>query len=116
MSAKFELTKSPNGEFHFHLKAANGEIILTSQLYKSKAAALNGIESVKANAAHEERYERKVDHAGQPRFNLKAANHEVIGSSQGYHDTESRDHGIAAVKADAAEAPVVDETEAVAAK
>jgi uncharacterized protein len=113
MSAKFEITKSSNGEFHFHLKAGNGEIILTSQLYKSKAAALNGVESVRANAPHEERYERKEDHSGHPRFNLKAANHEVIGSSQAYHSTESRERGIASVKADAAKADVVDTTEAV---
>lgn len=111
MSAKFELTKSPNGEFHFHLKAPNGQIILTSQEYKSKAAALNGIESVKTNAPHDERYERKVDHAGKPRFNLKAANHEVIGSSQGYSSEEARENGIAAVKTDAPAAHVVDETE-----
>ena len=110
MSAKFEVTKSPNGEFHFHLKAANGQIILTSQEYKSKAAAENGIESVKTNAPHDERYERKVDHAGHFRFNLKAANHEVIGSSQGYKEEEGREKGIAAVKADAPIAPVVDET------
>ena len=110
MSAKFEVTKSPNGEFHFHLKAANGQIILTSELYKSKESALHGIQSVKVNAPHDERYERKVDHAGHPRFNLKAANHEVIGSSQGYSSEEAREEGIAAVKADAPEAAVVDET------
>lgn len=111
MSAKFELTKSPNGEFHFHLKAPNGQIILTSQLYKSKAAALHGIESVKTNAPKDEHYERKVDHAGHPRFNLKAANHEVIGSSQGYSSEEAREHGITAVKNDAPGAHVVDEAE-----
>ena len=110
MSAKFELTKSPNGEFHFHLKAANGQIILTSELYKAKASALNGIESVKHNAHLDERYERKLDHAGHPRFNLKAANHEVIGSSQGYSSEEAREEGIASVKAHAAEAEIVDET------
>ena len=111
MSAKFEVTKSPNGEFHFHLKAANGQVILTSELYKAKASALNGIESVKHNAPHDERYERKEDHAGHPRFNLKAANHEVIGSSQGYHSVEAREEGIAAIKADAPIAEVVDLTE-----
>lgn len=48
--AKFELKKAKNGQFHFNLKAGNGQIIATSEMYTSKAAALNGIESIKKNA------------------------------------------------------------------
>lgn len=48
--AKFELTKTPKGEFRFVLKASNGQVILTSETYKDKASAKNGIESVKKNA------------------------------------------------------------------
>lgn len=48
--AKFELKKAKNGQFHFNLKAGNGQIIATSEMYMSKAAALNGIESIKKNA------------------------------------------------------------------
>ncbi|KQH79998.1 hypothetical protein AO501_07530 [Mycobacterium gordonae] len=51
MAAKFEITKDKAGEYRFHLKAANGEIIAASQGYESKAGATKGIESVKANAA-----------------------------------------------------------------
>ena len=51
MAGKFVLTKGKSGQYHFNLKAGNGEIIATSESYKSKAAALNGIESVKKNAA-----------------------------------------------------------------
>jgi uncharacterized protein len=51
MAAKFEIFKSKSGDFRFHLKAANGEIIASGQGYKSKAAAEKGIESVKTNAA-----------------------------------------------------------------
>jgi uncharacterized protein YegP (UPF0339 family) len=47
---KFELKKTSNGQFRFNLKASNGQIIATSESYKTKAAALNGIESVKKNA------------------------------------------------------------------
>ncbi|MEQ1737512.1 MAG: YegP family protein [Rhodoglobus sp.] len=54
MAAKFELKKSSNGQFHFNLKAGNGEIIATSEMYNSKDAAKNGIESVKNNAADAE--------------------------------------------------------------
>jgi len=50
MPAKFEVKSTSNGEFRFNLKAGNGEVIATSESYKTKAAALNGVESVKKNA------------------------------------------------------------------
>lgn len=51
MAAKFVVKETSNGQFRFNLKAGNGEIIATSENYTTKAAALKGIESVKANAA-----------------------------------------------------------------
>jgi len=51
MAAKFELKTAASGQIHFNLKAGNGEIIATSEMYESKAAALNGIDSVRRNAA-----------------------------------------------------------------
>jgi uncharacterized protein YegP (UPF0339 family) len=51
MAAKFDLKKAASGQFHFNLKAGNGEIIATSEMYESKSAALNGIDSVRRNAA-----------------------------------------------------------------
>ena len=51
MAGKFELKQLKNGQFLFNLKAGNGQIILTSEQYKAKAGALNGIESVRKNAA-----------------------------------------------------------------
>jgi uncharacterized protein len=50
MAAKFVLKKGSTGKFHFNLVATNGQVIATSEAYESKAAALNGIESVKRNA------------------------------------------------------------------
>ena len=111
MAGKFHLKHSSDGQFRFVLKAGNGEIILTSELYKAKASAINGIESVKKNAPLDERYDRKVDKAGHPRFNLKAANHEIIGTSESYSSEAARDNGIESVKKNAPEAEVVDETE-----
>ena len=51
MAAKFVVKKTSSGQFRFNLKAGNGEVIATSETYTTKAAALKGIESVKANAA-----------------------------------------------------------------
>jgi uncharacterized protein len=108
MAGKFELKKSNDGQFYFHLKAANGEIILVSERYKVKASAEHGIQSVKKNAVDDKHYERKQTQKGQPMFNLRAVNHEVIGTSESYSSAEARDAGIEAVKRDAPEAPVED--------
>src|SRR5262245_41322066 len=83
MSAKFEM-KHGGGQYMFNLKAANGEVILTSQMYKEKQGAVEGIASVKANASEDARFERKTAKNGQPFFVLKAANGETIGKSETY--------------------------------
>ena len=51
MAAKFVLKKGSAGKFSFSLVATNGQVIATSEAYESKASAVNGIESVKRNAA-----------------------------------------------------------------
>jgi uncharacterized protein len=51
MAAKFELFVDKGGEYRFNLKASNGQTIASSEGYSSKASAINGIESVKENAA-----------------------------------------------------------------
>lgn len=99
MAGWFELSNSSDGQFRFVLKAGNAEIILTSELYKQKASALNGIASVQKNSNLDERYERKEAKNGKPYFNLKAANHQVIGNSQMYASEAARDNGIKSVKA-----------------
>jgi uncharacterized protein YegP (UPF0339 family) len=110
MSAKFEIQKASDGHFHFHLKAANGEIIFSSQQYKAKASALSGIESVKANAAIDAHFERKVSHGEQPYFTLKASNGETVGSSQMYSSPTAMQKGIESVKSNAPTAVVEDLT------
>jgi uncharacterized protein YegP (UPF0339 family) len=110
MAGKYELKKAKDGEFFFHLKAGNGQIVLVSEMYKEKGSAENGIASVKKNASDDARYERKDTKNGHFMFNLKAANHQVIGTSQTYKTAESREEGIASVKANAPKAPVEDES------
>ena len=110
MAAKFELKKSKNGQYMFNLKAANGEVILTSETYHEKGSAEKGIVSVKANAANDKRYERKVAKKGQTYFTLIAANTLVIGMSEMYKSVSGRNNGIASVKKNAPGACVVDLT------
>ncbi|MCQ2115627.1 MAG: YegP family protein [Bacteroidales bacterium] len=105
---KFEVKVRKNGEFQFNLKATNGQVILTSEGYTTKAACMNGIESVKKNAPVEARYEIKVAKNGKPFFNLKATNGQVIGASQMYASERTMKAGIASVMKNAPEAPVVE--------
>lgn len=110
MSGWFELSKSSDGQFKFVLKAGNGEVVLTSELYKTRASADNGIASVRTNSPLDERFDKKVASNGKFYFNLKAGNHQVIGTSQMYATDQSRDKGIASVKNNGGTETVKDKT------
>jgi uncharacterized protein YegP (UPF0339 family) len=110
MSAQFELRQNQGGSFHFTLKAANGEKLLSSETYTSKPGALSGIASVKSNAPQDARYDRKTSKSGEPYFVLTAANGEPIGTSETYSSTGARDKGIEAIKRAAPDAQLDDLT------
>lgn len=112
MAAKFELKKGGSGQFMFNLKAGNGEVILTSELYTEKRSAEHGIDSVKANASDDSRYERKTAKNGQPFFVLKAMNGETLGKSEMYSSATAMENGVASVKKNAPSAAVDDKTAA----
>ncbi len=99
MAGWFELHQAKNGQFYFALKAGNAQTILSSEMYVTRAAAENGIASVQKNAAQADRYTKATANNGQFYFNLKAANHQIIGNSQMYADEAARDKGIASVQA-----------------
>ena len=98
MAGWYEVSQASDGQYRFVLKAGNGEVILTSELYKTKASAQNGLESVQKNSPEDNRYERLEAKNGKPYFNLKAANYQVIGTSQFYSSEQSREKGIESVK------------------
>ena len=106
MASKFEIKTAKDGQYYFTLKAGNGEVILTSQMYKAKAGAINGAESVKKNATDDDLYERKVSSADKPFFTLKAKNHQIIGKSGFYKSEAAMEKGIASVKKSATEARI----------
>ncbi len=106
MAGKFELRQSKNGGYYFNLKATNGQVILTSEHYESKAAALNGIESVKKNAGNADSYEHHSDKSNHPYFVLKAANGKEIGRSESYSSESALNNGIESVKKNAPDATV----------
>ncbi len=108
MAAKYELKKSPSGKFMFNLKAANGQIILTSELYNDKSGAKNGIKSVTKNGGNESNFVKKVAKNGQPYFVLAAQNKEIIGRSEMYNDASGMHKGIASVMRNATKARTVE--------
>ena len=110
MPGKFELNKAKDGKFTFNLKAVNGRVILTSQTYKSKAAAKNGIKSVCTNCAKDERFEQKTSKKGEPYFVLLGGNKQVIGNSEMYSNKTAMKNGIASVKKSAPDAKIEDLT------
>ncbi|MDH4056558.1 MAG: YegP family protein [Gammaproteobacteria bacterium] len=110
MAGKFECYKDKAGEFRFRLKAGNGETILSSEGYSSKSGCESGIASVKKNSSNPDRFEKTETAGGKFRFNLKASNGQVIGTSQNYASAATRDSGIKSVANSAPDAKVVEES------
>jgi hypothetical protein len=105
--AKFEVYQSgKNNEFRFRLKADNGQTILSSEGYTTKAACLNGIESVKKNSSDSKRFTKSTTPSNMFRFSVTAANSQIIGTSQNYKSEGGRDNGIESVKRNAVKAEI----------
>jgi uncharacterized protein YegP (UPF0339 family) len=98
MSGWYEIAKNDKGQYSFVLKAANSQVILRSEQYASKASAQGGVASVQTNSPREARYELATAKDGRFYFNLKAANSQVIGTSQMYTTEGARSTGIESVK------------------
>ena len=118
---KFEVKKVKTG-IKFNLKAGNGEVIATSEVYASEAACLKGIDSVRRccvgpvedqtvegfEKLKHPKFEVYTDKAGEFRFRLKAKNGQIIATSEGYKTMKSCKNGIASVQKNA-DSPVVEE-------
>ena len=116
---KFVMKETASG-FKFDLKAGNGEIIASSQVYAAEASCKNGIESVRTCCAGEvedqtvegfetlkhPKFEVYLDKAGEFRFRLKARNGEIIGTSEGYKAKAGCLNGIESVKKNAPDAEI----------
>ena len=110
--------------YKFDLKAGNGEVIATSEVYTAEKTCLNGIESVRKNAVEAKledqtvenfetvtnpKFEVYVDKAGEFRFRLKARNGEIIATGEGYKAKASCLNGIESIRKNAPDAAVVKE-------
>ena len=117
---KFVIRKVSSG-IKFDLKATNGQVIATSEVYESEAACKKGIESVRKNApiaafedqtaegfevATNPKFEMYQDKAGEFRFRLKARNGQIIATSEGYTTKNACENGVESVRKNAPEAAV----------
>ena len=120
---KFVIKQAKTG-YMFNLKAGNGEIIATSEVYSSLDACKNGVASVAKNApaaaledqtvegfATEKnpKFEVYADKRGEFRFRLKATNGQIIATGEGYKAKASCLKGIESIRKNAPEAAVVEE-------
>lgn len=120
---KFVVKKTNTG-IKFDLKATNGQVIATSEVYSSKDACLNGIASVTKNApvagvedqtqegyetVKNPKFEVYQDKAGEYRFRLTATNGQTIAVSEGYKQMDSCMNGIESVKKNVVDAETVEE-------
>lgn len=116
------VVKEVSSGYKFDLKAANGQVIASSEVYKSKAACLKGLESVRNNApvanlenqtiegyetVKNPKFEIYVDKANEFRFRLKAKNGEIIATSEGYKTMDSCKNGVESVRKNSENAVVV---------
>ena len=105
---KFEMYQSEkNNEWFFRVKAANGETLCSSEGYTSKAGCENGIESVKMNCRVEDNYMTQVSSNNQWYWTLRAANNQVIGTSQMYSSEQACRTGMMAMMNVETTTPVV---------
>ena len=120
---KFAVCTTATG-IKFNLKAGNGEIIATSEIYTTEAACKKGIASVRKNAPiapvenqtvegykveKHPKFEVYKDKAGEFRFRLKATNGQIIAVGEGYKALASCLNGIESIKKNAPDAPIVKE-------
>ena len=120
---KFVVRKTNTG-IKFDLKATNGQVIATSEVYASAASCKKGIASVAKNAPvanfedqtaegyavqKNPKFEMYLDKKGEYRFRLKATNGQIIAVSEGYTTEKNCLNGIESVRKNAVDAPVVEE-------
>jgi hypothetical protein len=104
----FIVKKEIDGHYYVTLKVKGGRVILNSLKHQSASSCKNGIETIRANAADNLKYEYKKTYDGKFYFRLKSINGEVLGNSKLYETAEHRNIGIETVRRIAPLAGVVD--------
>jgi len=105
----FVINRAASGDHYFNLKADNSQIILTSQMYKSKPTCFSDIDLVRNNCNDDSKYERKLSANKKHYFVLKAFDGHIIGNSEMYSSRAGMENGIKSVKKNGINTNVVEE-------
>ena len=108
--AEFTLQMASNGLYYYRLSTNNGQVLLLSEGYSSKASCLNGVNAIKLKGRADNNYEKKTSSNGKYYFNLKTSNGQIIATSEMYEVVTARDNAISSVQSIVADAIVNDET------
>jgi uncharacterized protein len=106
---KYAVSASRGGETYFNLKATNGQVILTSKMFKTTEECQLGIETVRAVCTDDSMFERKIATSGKPYFNLITADGRMLGKSEIYESDANMEKGIASVKKNGVTTTIVQE-------
>ncbi|MXR37132.1 YegP family protein [Craterilacuibacter sinensis] len=110
MSGKFEVSKSKNGKYLFNLKAGNGQIILTSQLFDSLHHAIEAAQYLQSEPKLDARIRRKISTVGDPYFSVLGRGDKVLARSEMYSSSSAMERGIDSLLDHAPTAQVIDTT------
>lgn len=110
MSGKFEVSATSNGKFMFNLKARNGQVILSSQLFDSVHHAIEAAQSLQQDRKLAERVHRKTSSAGEPYFSIHGDGDKVVARSEMYSSKAAMEKGIDSVLDHAPTAQLIDKT------
>lgn len=104
--ANFIIQPGTHSGYYFVLKAPNGKVILTSEMFTSLNACEKGVHSVIGNSQADRNYDRLTSANGKLYFTLKGENGEIIGTSEFYESAGGRENGISSVKENAPRAMI----------
>ena len=107
MAGKIEVKKTEKGQFHFNLKAGNGQVILSSSMFDSQGDAEASAKLVQQHAADDGRFERKTSTREEPYFTLTSPDGKTLGRSEMYTSASAMENGIASVKKNGPDAAIV---------
>ncbi len=110
-SGQIEIKNKPSGKLFYSYLSPDKNPIFSSDVYHNLASLHNSIESLKLNAKHDYRYDRRTTKAGQFYFTVKAANGEILVTSQFFNSADDVENTIKLVATNVENAEVIDSTQ-----
>ncbi|MBI4755986.1 MAG: YegP family protein [Betaproteobacteria bacterium] len=108
MAGKYELKQTDKGQFHFNLKAGNGQVIMSSGMFASRTDAEGAIGLARKHSSDDGRFERKTSSKGEAYFVLTGPDGKMLGRSEMYASVSAMENGVASVVKNGPDAATVE--------